>query len=124
MRFFISSTITGFENFREATAEAICALGNEVLRSEDFTASPTASQVACLSGVRESDGVILLLGGRYGSVQASGMSPTHEEFEAAKEIKPIFAFIQSDISPEPRQQAFIDEVRDWSTGTYTSPGGL
>lgn len=119
MRIFISSVIAEFQEFREAAAEAICSLGHEVLRSEDFVASPAASQVACLSGVRDSDGVILLLGPRYGSVQSSGKSPTHEEFEAAKEAKPIFAFVQSDISAEPPQQAFIDEVRDWSTGTYT-----
>jgi hypothetical protein len=69
--------------------------------------------------VRESDAVVLLLGERYGTPQPSGKSPTHEEFEAAKDSKPVFAFIQSGIAPEARQQAFIDEVRDWSTGRYT-----
>ncbi len=59
------------------------------------------------------------LGERYGSVQATGKSPTHEEFEGARDLKPVFAFIQLAVEPEERQKAFIDEVRDWSTGRYT-----
>lgn len=119
MRFFISSVVAGFEPFREAVATAVRSLGHEVIRSEDFTASSATSQVTCLSGVRSSDAVVLLLGDRYGSVQATGKSPTHEEFEAARESKPVFVFIQDGIAPEPREMAFIDEVRDWSTGRYT-----
>lgn len=119
MRYFISSVIAGFEPFREAAADAIRSLGHEVVRSEDFTASPSTSQIACIAGVRDSDALILLLGERYGSVQATGKSPTHEEFEGARDLKPVFAFIQLAVEPEARQKAFIDEVRDWSTGRYT-----
>jgi hypothetical protein len=120
MRFFVSSVVTGFEEFREAAVNAIRSLGHEVIRSEDFAASPATSQIACLAGIRDSDAVIVLLGDRYGSLQASGKSPTHEEFEAAKDSRPVFAFIQAGTTPEPRQKAFIDEVRDWSTGRYTA----
>jgi hypothetical protein len=120
MRIFVSSVIAGFEECREAAVSAVRSLGHEVTRSEDFVASPATSQIACLAGVRDSDAVIVLLGERYGSVQASGKSPTHEEFEEAKDSKPLFAFIQSGTNPEPRQKAFIDEARNWSTGRYTA----
>jgi len=102
MRVFISSIIAGYEEYRNAASEAIQSLGHEVVRAEEFAASPTSPQVACLSGVRSADVIVVLLGARYGANQPSGLSATHEEFREAKEDKPVFAFIQSGLSHEMR----------------------
>jgi len=120
MRVFISSVISGFENFRDAAAEAARSLDHEVLRAEDFSASPRSPRVACLNAVRAADMVLVLLGERYGQEQASGKSATHEEFEEATREKQPFAFIQSGITPEPRQAELIAEAQDWAGGHYTS----
>ena len=54
MKVFVSSVIGGFETFREAASDAVRSLGYEVIRAEDFGASPTSPQEACLASVRES----------------------------------------------------------------------
>jgi hypothetical protein len=52
MKVFISSVISGMEEYREAAAKAARILKHEVLRSEDFGASPATPQRVCLAGVR------------------------------------------------------------------------
>jgi hypothetical protein len=117
MKVFISSVITGFEAFREAAAGAVKALGYEVIRAEDFPASTKSPQVACLGGVREADLVLLVLGDRYGVRQPSGKSATHEEYEEAKNKKPVLVFVQDKIAMEPEQLAFRREVEAWQGGS-------
>jgi hypothetical protein len=86
------------------------------VRAEDFPASADTPQRACLAAVRESDVVVLLVGERYGAVQPSGLSATHEEYREAKERKPVLAFVESGVTREPAQQAFLEEVQAWATG--------
>jgi hypothetical protein len=62
MKVFISSVIAGFEDFRDAAAQAIRTLGHEVIRAEHFGASPETPQRTCLAEVREAEVVILILG--------------------------------------------------------------
>lgn len=118
MKVFLSSVIGGFETFREAAADAITTLGHTVIRSEQFTATTTSPQVACLTGIRQSDAVVVVLGERYGDVQRSGLSATHEEFREARDTKPTIVFVRSGITAEPNQAAFITEAGDWATGSY------
>jgi len=128
MKVFISSVVGSFEPFRAAAAEAIETLGHRVLRSEDFPALAGTPQQACLAAVREADVVALLLGDRYGPVQESGLSATHEEYQEARESRPVLVFIEDGITPEPNQQRFIDEVEAWATGhvreAFSSPEDL
>lgn len=119
MKIFLSSAIAGYEVFRDAAARQAIALDNQVKRAEDFAASPLSPQTTCLQGVRWCEGLLLILGGRYGEPQESGLSPTHEEYREARNEKVVFAFVQSGIDPEPRQRAFIEEVQKWSLGEYT-----
>ena len=93
-------------------------MGHEVLRSEDYGASFESPQRKCLAGVRDADAVLLLMGERYGEPQESGRSPTHEEYEEAKDRKPVLAFVRQGIQPEDRQYQFLEEVRGWSSGGY------
>lgn len=117
MRVFISSLISGFESLRAGAAAAIATLGDEVIRAEDFQASPDSPQQSCLAGVRESEAVVLVLGDRY--VQQSGLSATHEEYREAREIRPVLVFIHRNGHPEPKQLEFIREVQGWERGHFT-----
>ena len=123
MNVFISSIIAGYEQYRGAAALGIAALGHTAKRSEDYGASPASPQSVCLEGVRDAECLVLLLGERYGFVQPSGLSATHEEYREARERIDVLAFIQRDITPEPAQVAFIKEVRDWTTGHFTDGYG-
>jgi Domain of unknown function (DUF4062) len=119
MEIFISSIIRGLEAARATAAVAVQTLGSEAKRAEDFGASPDSPQRTCLTGVRAADAVVLILGARYGEVQESGLSATHEEYREAKERCPVLVFVQSNIEMEPKQLEFLDEVQGWSTGHYT-----
>jgi hypothetical protein len=117
---FISSLIRGLETERDAAAGGIRSLGHEARRSEDFGVSPDSPQIVCRAGVRDSDLTILILGARYGAVQPSGVSATEEEYQEAKQLpRPVLAFVQSGIQPEPRQAAFMADVRQWMGGQFT-----
>jgi hypothetical protein len=116
MKVFLSSLITGMEPIRAAARAAVQTLGHEPVMAEDFGALPHSPQVACLDGVRRSASVVLILGARYGAKQASGLSATHEEYREAREHRPVLAFIQEPMDPEPDQAAFIREVQGWMGG--------
>lgn len=118
MRVFLSSVISGFEPYRDAAGRAIRTLRHDLIRAEDFGASPAPPQQVCLEGVRRSDVVVLVLGERYGYVQPSGLSATHEEFREARDTKHLLVFVQDGIVPEPEQKKLIDEVSGWSSGRY------
>lgn len=120
MNVFVCSLIRDFEVFRDAAASGVGALGHQAVRAEDFGASPGSSQAACLAGVRASAAMILLLGARYGHVQESGLSATHEEYREARGTGPVLVFIQQTIDAEPKQADFIREVQSWEQGHFTA----
>ncbi|HKV99997.1 MAG TPA: DUF4062 domain-containing protein [Vicinamibacterales bacterium] len=121
MKVFISSIVQGLEPLRDAAARAVKILNYEVVRAEDFNARADSPQPVCLAGVRAADVTVLILGGRYGEPQgAQGLSPTHEEYREARDHGRVLAFIQEDVSPEPRQEAFIREVQQWLHGQFTA----
>jgi hypothetical protein len=120
MKVFISSVIGGMEPFRDVAEVAARSLGHVVSRAEQFSASPATPQQACLRAVREADAVVLLLGSRYGEVQASGRSATQEEFEEASTKCPVLVFIQEGVARELQQNEFVRQVQDWSQGVYTA----
>ena len=96
-------------------------LADTVRRFETMPASHHASRKACLDYVREADVVVLALGSRYGAPEPdSGLSPTHEEYREAKRLnKPVLAFVQTGITREPLQEAFVEEVQgQWSDGHF------
>ena len=109
------------EIHRDAAGAAIRALGHELIRAEDFGASPQSPQQACLAGVRAADVVVLLLGTRYGFIQGSGLSATHEEYREAKQRCDVLVFIEHGVERESEQDALVTEAQDWSAGQYTEP---
>lgn len=120
MKVFISSLITGMEAERAAAKHAIEILGHEATMAENFEARTSSPRVACLTGVREADLVVLILGDRYGQKQDRGISATHEEFREAQERKPILTFVHAE-DPEPEQAAFIEEAGEWGGGLLWNP---
>ncbi|WP_102581047.1 DUF4062 domain-containing protein [Xanthomonas arboricola] len=116
MKVFISSLISGMEAERAAVKHAVELLGHQAIMAEDFGARASSPQVACLSGVREADLVILVLGPRYGAKQAGGVSATHEEVHEARNRKPLLMFVQSGMEAEPDQAALIAEIGKWQGG--------
>ena len=120
MRVFISSVIGGMEDFRDAVARASKTLRHEVVRAEEFSATPESPRIACLRAARESDVTILIMGERYGDRQESGLSATHEEYiEASAAQRPIIIMVQKNKNRESAQREFLNEVRDWKDGHYT-----
>lgn len=120
MKIFISSVISGYEAYRSAAVEAVETLGHEVMRAEDYSARPDSPQQVCLAGVREADVVLLLIGARYGYPQKSGLSATHEEYREARDRCRILAFVQTGVTREDAQEAFLQETQSWNTGQYTA----
>jgi len=120
VKVFLSSVITGFEPFRNAAADAVRLLGHEVIRAEDFPASASSPQRACLAGVRQSDLVVVLLGQRYGQPQASGKSATEEEVEEAVATKPVIVFDQTGVDRDADMVGFVSRLQDWAGGALTA----
>ena len=119
MRIFISSVISGFESQRAAARRAVTTLRHEPVMAEDFGALPNSPQIACLQGLRGSDMVVLILGENYGFVPpGSSLSATHQEYREAREAKPVLAFVQQGMTPDPDQTAFIAEVQAWEGGLF------
>ena len=117
MQVFVSSLISGFEEERAVAKRAIEVLRHRAVMAEDFGARASSPQVACLAGVRQADLVVLILGDRYGSKQASGLSATHEEYREARGKKPIIVLVRTE-APEPDQTDFIAEVSGWEQGLF------
>jgi hypothetical protein len=108
------------ETYRDAAQKAVKSLGYEPILAEDFLASTKSPRVACLEGIRSAKAVILLMGERYGDIQNSGISATHEEYEEAKDRCQVFPFIQLGMMAEDEQEKFIQEVQHYDTGRYTA----
>ena len=116
MRIFVSSVITGFEEYRAAARRAVELLGFNPVMAEDLPAQSMTPQQACLEGVRMSDLYVGVLGRRYGTPAASGRSPTEEEFEEARSLsKPVLVFATRE-GMEEAQVAFLDRIRNWDEG--------
>jgi hypothetical protein len=106
------------EELRSAAREAVLQLGHEPVMAEEFGAQPHSPQVTCLSGLRQSALMILILGAHYGAKQPSGLSATHEEYREAKDRCPVIAFVEEGVKRDPDQAAFVKEVQNWETGLY------
>ena len=121
MKVFISSVISDFGQYRDAATRGCQTLSHQVLKAEDYGASASSPQLVCLSGVRDADVVLVILGANYGAIQSSGLSATHEEFREARDNSRVLAFIQTGVTRDAKQEQFVREVQDWAGGLYTAP---
>ncbi|MFX6144660.1 DUF4062 domain-containing protein [Acinetobacter baumannii] len=95
---FISSTYTDLLDERQAAVEAILQAGHIPAGMELFTSSNQSQWDIIKRWIDESDIYMLILGGRYGSIETkSGKSYTHLEYEyALSKNKPLFVIVIKD----------------------------
>ncbi|WP_404460372.1 DUF4062 domain-containing protein [Sutcliffiella horikoshii] len=98
LQVFISSTYIDLKDERQASVEAILDAGHIPAGMELFKAGNDDQLQTIKRWIDESDVYLLILGGRYGSVEAkSEKSYTHVEYEYAIEKGiPVFATVLSD----------------------------
>jgi hypothetical protein len=109
---FISST---FEDLREERAEvqkAILRLGCLPIGMELFPAADDDAWGFITREIQRSDYYVLIVGGRYGSVDADGVSFTEKEYRLAKKLgKPCLVFVRSEAQPVPEIKREQDEEK-------------
>ena len=95
LQVFISSTFTDLIEERQAAVSAILKSGHIPAGMELFTAGDRSQMETINQWIDESDIYMLILGGRYGSMETStNLSYTELEFDyAAFQNKPMFAVV-------------------------------
>jgi Domain of unknown function (DUF4062) len=95
LQIFISSTYIDMKDERQSAVEAILKSGNIPAGMELFTAGNESQLQTIIRWIDESDIYVLLLGGRYGSIENStGLSYTEVEYDyAVSQKKPYFAIV-------------------------------
>ena len=98
LQIFVSSTFKDLIEERQAAVEAILSSGHIPAGMELFSAGDESQMTVIKRWIDESDIYLLILGGRYGSIErTTGKSYTQLEFEYALERKkPLFAIVISD----------------------------
>lgn len=98
LQVFVSSTFTDLKVERQVAVEAILAAGHIPAGMELFAADSDSQMTVIQQWIDESDVYVLILGGRYGSIEPkSGKSYTQLEYEYAIEKgKPILTCVADD----------------------------
>lgn len=101
---FVSSTYEDLKEDRQAAVEAILTAGHIPAGMELFTSGDLSQMAVIRRWIDESDIFMLILGGRYGSIEAtSGKSYTELEFEHAVATKtPFFSVVIEEDALEQR----------------------
>ena len=95
LQVFVSSTYTDLHEERQAAVEAILTAGHIPAGMELFAAGDETQMNVIKRWIDESDVYMLILGGRYGSIEPiSQKSYIHLEYEyAVEKQKPLFAVV-------------------------------
>ncbi|NIL85510.1 hypothetical protein RhoFasGS6_02900 [Rhodococcus fascians] len=94
---FVSSTYTDLQNERAAVIQAILELEHIPAGMEMFPAANDDQWTLIKRVIDESDYYVVVVGGRYGSQDAEGISYTEKEYDYAVESNtPILGFVHSD----------------------------
>ena len=107
LQVFVSSTFTDLIKERQAAVEAILTAGHIPAGMELFTAGNESQMQVIKQWIDESDVYVLILGGRYGSIEpTTGKSYTQLEYEyALSKGKPLFACVIKEQAIEPKVKA-------------------
>lgn len=107
LQIFVSSTYSDLRHERQAAVEAILVAGHIPAGMELFTAGDESQMEAINQWIDESDVYLLILGGRYGSIEpTSSKSYTRLEYEYALKLgKPMFACVINESALEQRVKA-------------------
>lgn len=82
---FISSTFTDLQEERRAVQDAVISMGDFPVQMESFPATDEAQMDFIGPLIKQSDYYVLIIGGRYGTIDETGLSFTHQEFRYAVE---------------------------------------
>ncbi len=112
LQVFVSSTYSDLIHDRLAAIEAILAAGHIPAAMEQFTPGDETAWEKIRRWIDESDCYMLILGGRYGSLEPnSGKSYVHLEYEyALDQKKPYFSLLLEDTAFNDRLQSRGIEV--------------
>lgn len=104
LQIFLSSTYEDLIDERLTAMEAILAAGHIPAAMEQFSPGDETALERIKVWIQESDAFILILGGRYGSIEPqSGKSYVQLEYEyAVEKKKPFFALLVSEKHHEQR----------------------
>jgi hypothetical protein len=91
---FISSTLSDLKDERRAVQDAILRLGHFPIGMELFPAASDSAWKVIEKVIGDSDYYVVIIGGRYGSVDREGVSYTEREYDLAVSLnKPVLAFM-------------------------------
>src|SRR5882724_3648198 len=98
LQVFVSSTFSDLKDERQAAVEAILTAGHIPAGMELFTSGDESQMDVIKQWIEESDVYLLILGGRYGSIEPkTGKSYIQLEYEYAVERnKPFFSCVISE----------------------------
>lgn len=106
---FVSSTYEDLKVERQQVAQAILELEHFPAGMEIFPASNEAQWELIKKFIAESDYFVVIVGGRYGSLDSTGISYTEKEFDYAQELKiPILGFVRKNIETIPANKVDRD----------------
>lgn len=102
LQVFVSSTFTDLIIERQSAVSAILKAGHIPAGMELFTSGDKSQMDTIKKWIDESDVYMLILGGRYGSIEPiSGISYTELEYDyAVEQGKPLFAVVITETSLE------------------------
>jgi Domain of unknown function (DUF4062) len=108
---FVSSTYQDLKEERKAVLEAILKLNQFPAAMETFPAVNDTAWEHIEKVIKDSDYYVLIIGGKYGSIDAeSGLSYTEKEYDfAVSNSIPVLAFTRSDEDSIPVGKAEMNE---------------
>jgi len=108
---FVSSTYEDLKVARSKAFETILNLDHFPAGMESFPPADEQQWEFIKSVIRQCDYYILIIGGRYGSIDSDGMSYTEKEYDFAVEQQiPVIVLAHSD--PEKLKERFPEEKED------------
>lgn len=118
LQVFVSSTYEDLKEERQAAVQAILNSGHIPAGMELFSAGDESQKDTIKRWIDESDVYLLILGGRYGSIdQNTELSYTHWEYEYAGNIgKPRFAVVISEDALEIKVKKMGTSVMEKENG--------
>lgn len=106
---FVSSTFRDLQEERRQVIQVILELDCIPSGMELFPATNTDAWTLIESVITEADYYVLIIGGRYGSLDSEGVSYTEREYEIALKHKvPVLAFLHRDTGDIPSKNVDFD----------------
>lgn len=110
-QFFISSTFTDLKDERQAVLKAVLEMNHMPAGMELFPAADDSAWQLIKDVIDSSDYYLLVVGGRYGSVDDEGLGYTEKEYDYAIQTrKPVCAFLHQDPGKLPREHTETDDA--------------